>query len=196
MLWYSSPWSLASYLLRSRNEPKLPIPLWNMAAGHPNPPFLLVLVWKVIDTAYLLNKSRSAKCGRKPEFRSPIEVCILHHLNFHSPLRSRRLISYGWCSRSSWRSIAAGYKTSSLLEIFCGYPASDRVMCALLLSVFCFSIFVLYLLRRRDAKTSFPGPPTDPFIGHLRVFPYVFPEVKLWEWAKQYGMFDIQSITP
>lgn len=68
-------------------------------------------------------------------------------------------------------------------------------MIALLLSVFCFSIFVQYLWRRRVAKTGFPGPPTDPFIGHLRIFPYVFPEVKLWEWAKQYGMLGVQVIT-
>lgn len=32
-----------------------------------------------------------------------------------------------------------------------------------------------------------PGPPADPLIGHLRVFPKANPELVFHEWAKTYG---------
>lgn len=51
---------------------------------------------------------------------------------------------------------------------------------------------VLYLRRKRTpANTRLPpGPPADPLIGHLRIFPMKDQPEIFHEWSKQYGWWD------
>jgi len=54
-------------------------------------------------------------------------------------------------------------------------------------------IFIVLGLKRLASalRSKFPlppGPPADPFIGHLRYIPSDNPEDKFSEWSKQYGM--------
>ena len=41
--------------------------------------------------------------------------------------------------------------------------------------------------KRSRQKHFPPGPPPDPILGHLRVFPAKNPEVTFRKWSKQYG---------
>ncbi|KAJ6529208.1 cytochrome P450 [Mycena capillaripes] len=61
---------------------------------------------------------------------------------------------------------------------------------ALALPLSLVSIGFLYVLRRwlqRRSLRSPPGPPKDPFIGHLRHMPAASSEFVFHEWAKTYG---------
>ncbi|KAJ8520724.1 hypothetical protein ONZ45_g2493 [Pleurotus djamor] len=51
----------------------------------------------------------------------------------------------------------------------------------------------LYNTRNRPKVPLPPGPPSDPIIGHLRVFPTQDVEATLHEWSKQYG--DVMSFS-
>lgn len=54
-------------------------------------------------------------------------------------------------------------------------------------------LFVYWLYRTLSRKRSFPlppGPPCDPFIGHLRLFMHGVEEETYDIWRKQYGMPD------
>ncbi|KAJ8520725.1 hypothetical protein ONZ45_g2492 [Pleurotus djamor] len=46
---------------------------------------------------------------------------------------------------------------------------------------------VIQHFNSRPALPLPPGPPADPFIGHLRKFPTNTPETVFHEWAKQFG---------
>lgn len=60
---------------------------------------------------------------------------------------------------------------------------------ALLALVFLLSA---YLKRRTTKRPPLPpGPPADPFIGHLRIMPSDQQELVFHEWAKTYGMFAV-----
>ncbi len=49
---------------------------------------------------------------------------------------------------------------------------------------------LVYLKRRTIRRPPLPpGPPADPFIGHLRIMPSKQEELVFHEWAKTYGMF-------
>lgn len=48
-------------------------------------------------------------------------------------------------------------------------------------------IILLDVWKRSRQKHLPPGPPLDPILGHLRVFPTTNPEVTFRKWSKQYG---------
>ena len=51
-----------------------------------------------------------------------------------------------------------------------------------------FAIPYLWLdYRKRSQRKHFPSPPSEPILGHLRLFPQDSPWVKFAEWGKQYG---------
>ena len=39
-----------------------------------------------------------------------------------------------------------------------------------------------------------PGPPADPILGHLRIFPRLNQSEKFYEWSKQYGKLSFLSV--
>ena len=41
--------------------------------------------------------------------------------------------------------------------------------------------------RKRSQRKYFPGPPSEPILGHVRLFPQDLPWVKFAEWGKEYG---------
>ncbi|KAJ8520580.1 hypothetical protein ONZ45_g2645 [Pleurotus djamor] len=49
----------------------------------------------------------------------------------------------------------------------------------------------LYFVNKSRKLPLPPGPPTDPLIGHLRIFPTKDQEVVLYEWSRKYG--DVMS---
>lgn len=47
---------------------------------------------------------------------------------------------------------------------------------------------LLYVnLKKPSSDNYFPGPPSEPILGHIRRFPQDSPWVKFAEWGKQYG---------
>ncbi|KAJ8520726.1 hypothetical protein ONZ45_g2491 [Pleurotus djamor] len=49
----------------------------------------------------------------------------------------------------------------------------------------------LYFIKKSRNLPLPPGPPADPLIGHLRIFPTKDQEVILYEWSRKYG--DVMS---
>ena len=61
-----------------------------------------------------------------------------------------------------------------------------------------FAVPYLWLdYRKRSQRKYFPSPPSEPILGHLRLFPQDSPWIKFAEWGKQYGTSqrDKQSAT-
>ena len=59
-----------------------------------------------------------------------------------------------------------------------------------LIPIICIVLWLKRLASTSRSKLSLPpGPPADPFIGHLRYIPSENPEDKFSEWSKQYGMY-------
>ncbi len=56
-------------------------------------------------------------------------------------------------------------------------------------AVLAFGFLLSTYLKRRTTKRPPlpPGPPADPFIGHLRIMPSDQQELVFHEWAKTYG---------
>lgn len=87
-----------------------------------------------------------------------------------------------------------------------GGPVEPIMLAFLSWSCPCLLIFSLFYFRsysHRKSQKYFSGPPAEPLLGHLRVFPQNFPWVTLAAWAKQYGMsmnlisesyYDIQCL--
>lgn len=46
---------------------------------------------------------------------------------------------------------------------------------------------------RKRSQKYFPGPPSEPLLGHLRAFPHDTPWMKLSEWGKVYGGQALKS---
>lgn len=47
--------------------------------------------------------------------------------------------------------------------------------------------FLKFLKRRNSRSHLPPGPPANPFLGHLLVIPRLNQEVVFYHWGKQYG---------
>ncbi|KAJ7177177.1 cytochrome P450 [Mycena filopes] len=60
------------------------------------------------------------------------------------------------------------------------------MLISLLLGLVVISVFLLRI-RRRSRRTQPPGPPKDPFIGHVRYMPSAQSSVVFHEWAQKYG---------
>jgi len=59
-----------------------------------------------------------------------------------------------------------------------------------LIAIICIFLGLKRLASASRSRHSLPpGPPADPFIGHLRYIPSENPEDKFSEWSKQYGMY-------
>lgn len=48
-------------------------------------------------------------------------------------------------------------------------------------------LYVVHKVRGSKPGKLPPGPPADPILGHLRVFPQTDQGQKFYEWSKQYG---------
>ena len=56
------------------------------------------------------------------------------------------------------------------------------------LVIICLALLTyLHCRRKRRCLPLPPGPPADPFIGHLRVLPRQNPQDTYYAWGKQYG---------
>lgn len=92
-------------------------------------------------------------------------------------------------------------KVSPLLEssVHCPTPCqlskvSNMLLNATSVSVSCF-VFIAFcgwMVLRRCSRVNkaFPGPPSDPLLGHFRIFPREYPWIQLTEWSKQYGILS------
>lgn len=65
----------------------------------------------------------------------------------------------------------------------------------LTLTVVLFFILVGWRVRnsRRNAHLP-PSPPSDPIIGHYRIFPRSYQAEAFFEWSKTYGMYQSQGL--
>ena len=55
----------------------------------------------------------------------------------------------------------------------------------------CLLAYLLYLRLRpkADGPRLPPGPPAEPFLGHIRVIPQENAERAYFRWSKEYGEF-------
>ena len=64
--------------------------------------------------------------------------------------------------------------------------------------IFALIIFLAFALfqkvRNRRQNKLPPGPPADPILGHLRIFPRLNQSEKFYEWSKQYGKLSFLSV--
>jgi hypothetical protein len=79
-------------------------------------------------------------------------------------------------------------------DLFIALPSSSRTpfphISPMFFTVAATTLLVVgYLLFKRSQTTRKlpPGPPAEPILGHLRIFPKTDPGKTFYEWSKLYG---------